>query len=200
MSRAPKRIRSFQASGWVSIQPATSVYLRVGRMSMIWWFSTSATVVAKLVCLYRAGLHEGGLVEPDGRRLVQPFAVGVEQGFAIGGHRVIDGVPVTGQLGRHLRDRPSAADLDRRPLGRPGREQAVLGCDAVVLEHPGLLRTGRLHAAHAVLLPGQRHRCPVDGEVDVVDHRAFFDLGRPPHIGQRTTPGTCSIIRPTSGP
>ena len=34
--------------GWgcLSIQPATSVYLRVGRISMIWWFSTSATVVA----------------------------------------------------------------------------------------------------------------------------------------------------------
>jgi hypothetical protein len=42
MSRAPKAIRSFQASGWSLIQPATSVYLRVGRMSMIWWCSTSA--------------------------------------------------------------------------------------------------------------------------------------------------------------
>jgi hypothetical protein len=46
MSRAPKRIRSFHAAGCLSIQPATSTYLRVGRMSMIWWFSTSATVVA----------------------------------------------------------------------------------------------------------------------------------------------------------
>ena len=46
MSRAPKRMRSFQGSGCLSIQPATSVYLRVGRISMIWWFSTSATVVA----------------------------------------------------------------------------------------------------------------------------------------------------------
>src|ERR1700727_1058015 len=34
-----------------------------------------------------------------------------------------------------------------------------------------------MHAAHAVLLPGQRHRCPVDGN-HVVNHRAFFDLGR----------------------
>ena len=46
MSRAPKRMRSFQDLGCLSIQPATSVYLRVGRISMIWWFSTSATVVA----------------------------------------------------------------------------------------------------------------------------------------------------------
>jgi len=46
MSRAPKQIRSFQDLGCLSIQLATSVYLRVGKMSMIWWFSTSATVVA----------------------------------------------------------------------------------------------------------------------------------------------------------
>jgi len=32
MSRAPKRIRSFQDLGCLSIQPATSVYLRVGRI------------------------------------------------------------------------------------------------------------------------------------------------------------------------
>ena len=50
MSRAPKWMRSFQAPGCLSIQPATSVYLRVGKMSMIWWFSTSATVVAYSVC------------------------------------------------------------------------------------------------------------------------------------------------------
>jgi hypothetical protein len=29
-----------------------------------------------------------------------------------------------------------------------------------------------------MLLPGQRHRDAVDGEVDVVHHRALFDLGR----------------------
>jgi hypothetical protein len=40
-------MRTFQATGRLSIQPATSVYVRVGRMSMIWWFSTSATVVTK---------------------------------------------------------------------------------------------------------------------------------------------------------
>jgi hypothetical protein len=28
-----------------------------------------------------------------------------------------------------------------------------------------------------VLLPGQRHRGAIDGEVDIVDDRAFFDLG-----------------------
>src|SRR3984957_892518 len=35
-----------------------------------------------------------------------------------------------------------------------------------------------MHAAHAVLLPGQRHRCPEDGKVHVVHHRTLFDLGR----------------------
>ena len=32
--------------------------------------------------------------------------------------------------------------------------------------------------AHAVLLPGQRHRRAIDGQVHVVHHRAFFDVGR----------------------
>ena len=71
-------------------------------MSMIWWFSTSATVVAKLVCFLGAEPDEGGLVEPDGARLVQPFAVGLEQGPAVGGHGVVDRVPVTGEFGGHF--------------------------------------------------------------------------------------------------
>jgi len=79
------------------------------------------------------GLDEGGLVEPDGRGLVQPLAVGGEQRLAVGEHRVVDRVPVTVELAGHLRDGPAPADLDRRPLGRPGGEQAVLGRDAVVL-------------------------------------------------------------------
>jgi hypothetical protein len=29
-----------------------------------------------------------------------------------------------------------------------------------------------------VFLPGQRHWCPIDREVHLVHHRAFFDLGR----------------------
>jgi hypothetical protein len=46
MSRAPQRIRSFQPAGCLSSQAATSVKVREGTMSMIWWCSTSATVVA----------------------------------------------------------------------------------------------------------------------------------------------------------
>ena len=46
--------------------------------------------------------HEGGLVEADGRGLVHPLAVGFEQGLAVGGHGVVDRVPVTGQLAGHL--------------------------------------------------------------------------------------------------
>ena len=63
--------------------------------------------------------HEGGLVEADGGGLVQALAIGLEKGLAIGGHGVVDRVPVTGQLGCHLFDRASVADLARRPLGRP---------------------------------------------------------------------------------
>jgi len=41
---------------------------------MIWWFSTSATVVAGVDLV--AGFDEGRLVEPDGGGLVQPLAIG----------------------------------------------------------------------------------------------------------------------------
>jgi len=53
----------------------------------------------------------------------------------------------------------------------------VLGGYAVVFDHPGLLGTRRVHTAHAVLLPGQRHGHAVDGKVDVVHDGAFFDQG-----------------------
>ncbi len=34
--------------------------------------------------------------------LVQALAIGREQGLAIGDHRLVDRVPVTGQFGRHF--------------------------------------------------------------------------------------------------
>ena len=59
-------------------------------------------------------------------------AIGLEQGLAVGGDGVVHGVPVTVELAGHLFHRPSGADLERRPLGRSRREQAVLGRDAVI--------------------------------------------------------------------
>jgi hypothetical protein len=50
--RRGKQVFTEDFQGGASIQPATSTYLRVGRMSMIWWFCTSATVVAKVVCFF----------------------------------------------------------------------------------------------------------------------------------------------------
>jgi len=50
----------------------------------------------------RGELDEGGLVEADGRGLVQALAIRREQGLAIGAHGVVDGVPVTRELGRHF--------------------------------------------------------------------------------------------------
>jgi hypothetical protein len=58
-----------------------------------------------------------------------------------------------------------------------GRSIDGLGRDAVVFEHPGLLRARGVHTAHAVLLPRQRHGGAVDGQVDVVPDRTLFDLG-----------------------
>jgi hypothetical protein len=123
--------------------------------------------------------HEGGLVEPNGAGLVQPFAVRIEEGAAIGGHGVVDRVPVTGELARDLFDRASGAHLDRRPLGRSRGEQAVLGRDAVVPERERLLRALRVHTAQAVLAPGEAHRDAEHRQIDVAHHRALFDLGRP---------------------
>ncbi len=132
-----------------------------------------------------AEAHEGGLVQSDGRRLVHPLAIRLEQGLAVGDHGVVDRVPVTGQLVGHLEDRSAPSDLARRPLGSPRREQAVLGRDPMVLEHPGPLGTRPVHTAHPVLLPRQRHRRAIDGQVDVVDHRALFDPS--PGAARRTS-------------
>jgi hypothetical protein len=124
-----------------------------------------------------AHLHEGGLVEADGRGLVESFAIGLEQGGTLGGDGVVHGVPVTGELVGDLFDRPAGADLEGRPLGGASREQAVLRRDSVVLQHPDLSVTGLVHALHAVLLPGEAHRGRVDAQVDVAHDRAFFHLG-----------------------
>jgi hypothetical protein len=174
MSRAPKRIRSFYGAGCLSIQPATSVFAAREDVDLVILHVSDGRGEAGVLLF--AEPDEAGLVEPDGARLVQPFAVGLEQGLAVGGHGVVDRVPVTGEFGGHLGDRPAPADLDRGPLGGPGGQQAMLGRDAVVFEDPGPFRAGRVHTAHAVLLPGQRHRAAVDGKVHVVHHRAFFDL------------------------
>jgi hypothetical protein len=120
---------------------------------------------------------EARLVEPDRARAVEALAVCREQGAAIGGHGVIDGVPVTVELVRHLFDRPAGAHLHRCPLRGPGREQALLGGDAVVGEHPALFRAAVLDTDHPVLLPAKPHRRAIDGQVDVADDRALFDLG-----------------------
>lgn len=86
-------------------------------------------------------------------------------------------MPVTGQLASHFRHGPTGADLDRCPLRGSGREQAVLRRDAVVLQHEGASRTGGLDTDHAVLLPRQAHRIPIDRQIDVAHHRTLFDLG-----------------------
>ena len=47
----------------------------------------------------------------------------------------------------------------------------------------------------------RRHRCAVDGQVDVVHDRAFFDLGPlRAASGSERRPSICSTISSTSGP
>ena len=95
--------------------------------------------------------------------------------LAVGGDGVVDRMPVTGELSGDFLHRPAPTHLDRRPLGRPGLEQAVLGGDAVVGEREGL-GPACPRAPHAVLFPGQGHGHAVDRRVDVAHHRSVFNL------------------------
>ena len=74
----PEVTRDFQASLWWSKKPATSTNLRVGRMSMIWWCSTSVTVVA-YAGVMSTQLHETGLIQADGAGAIEAFLVGRER-------------------------------------------------------------------------------------------------------------------------
>ena len=85
-------------------------------------------------------------------------------------------MPVTTELARHFEHGAPRAHLGRRPLGRPGGEQAALGRDAVVAEGPGPGPAPSC-ALHTVLLPGQAHRGAVDGQVHVAHDWAVFDQG-----------------------
>jgi hypothetical protein len=86
-------------------------------------------------------------------------------------------MPVATEFSGHLFHRATRPHLDGCPLGGSRREQAVLGGDAVVGEHPALGGTVLIDAAHAVFLPDEPHGRGVDGEVNVGDDRALFDLG-----------------------
>lgn len=68
------------------------------------------------------GCDEGGLVQANRRGDVESFAIGFEQGLAVGEDGVVDGVPVTVEFDGDLRDRAPLADLARGPLGGAGGE------------------------------------------------------------------------------
>ena len=131
------------------------------------------------------------------------LAIGREERRAVGGDGVVHGVPVTAQLAGHLFDGPSVADLARRPLGRPGGEQAVLGRDAG--DHAAPRSSSGaviIDTLHAVFLPGEaRIREAVDRQVHVGDERdAPSHWARRPQLGHEISSSTCSITNETSGP
>jgi len=105
-----------------------------------------------------AELHETRLVKSYGAGLVEAPAIGLEQGRAASGDGVVDGMPVTVELGGHLFDGATGADLERGPLGRSRGEQAVLGRDPVVAQDPASLDALLVHATHPVFLPGELTR------------------------------------------
>jgi hypothetical protein len=101
MSRAPKRIRS--RSRRLAVDPAGHVGVFPGRQDVddlvVLHVGHRGHEVGPVVALE---LDERGLVEPDGRRFVESFAIGLKQCLAVGGHGIVDGVPVTGELRGHL--------------------------------------------------------------------------------------------------
>ncbi len=90
--------------------------------------------------------------------LFKPLAIGLEQGLAIGGHGVVDRVPVTGQFGRHLFDRAPVADLAVAHLAALVVSRQFLAAMRWSREHPAALGAALVRAAHPVLLPAQAHR------------------------------------------
>ena len=121
-----------------------------------------------------AQAHEVRLVESDGAGPREALGVGRQEGAPVGEDGVIDGVPLTGELRGDLLDRATGSHLLGRPFGRPGREQALLGGDSVILQHPARHRTGALRAAHPVLSPGEFHWFGENRQIDVGDDRAIL--------------------------
>ena len=78
----------------------------------------------------------------------------------------------TGNVG----DRATGSDLHRGPFGAAGRQQAVLGGDAMIGTGPAGPRTVGLPTDQPVFAPRQAHRLAVHGQVDVAHGRAFLDL------------------------
>ena len=187
MSRAPNVMFSFQDLG-LFVQPGGHVHVVAARQDVDDRVVLDVGDGRGVVGAASRNVHEGGLVESDGSGLVQALSIGGQEGVSIGGHGIVDRVPVTGEFGRHLFDRASVADLARGPLRGPGRQQAVLGRDAVVREHPAGLGARSIGATHSVLFPAQAHRRPIDGQVDIAHHGTVLDPGRP-SAGSDTTPG-----------
>lgn len=63
-----------------------------------------------------AQFHKRCLVQADGRGQREAFGVGLQQRITVGGDRVVDGVPITAQLGGNIRHCPAPADMVSPPL------------------------------------------------------------------------------------
>ena len=139
---------------------------------MIWWCSTSQTVVAYSAWRRRPrALRRPKLVvEAHRDRLVQALSGRVREGGAIGGDRVVDGVPVTGAR-RPLS--PSATATAPGPVATspPGLEQDLAAMRWSASTQ--LLR--QLRASHSTSGPAQAHRLAIDRQVDEGDKRSLLD-------------------------
>lgn len=96
---------------------------------MIWWLATSAMVVA-----YERPRR--GLVQADRGRGVPAAPVRCQGRPTVGHDRVVDGVPIAGQLSGDIGDPAACSDLHRRSSGAAGRLKAFLSRNAMAETGP----------------------------------------------------------------
>ena len=125
---------------------------------------------------------------PMAQVLFKRLRSAARRALAVGGHGVVDRVPVTGQFGCHLFDRASVADLALSPTWPPGSSAGTSWPQC-----GGRLSFRFFFEQRSFT---QRIRCffhasasaPVDGQIHVMDHRTVPDRG--------STPARCSTPDP----
>ena len=170
-------------------QPASR---RLGRSALDHVEEPSATHVddrgRELATVEGSPAHEAGLIQTEGTHPLEAGSIQGEQPPADAHERVVDGVPVAPELGRHLVDGATEpTDLQRRPTSRPRQHRVTRQSDPAVLLGEARLRAHPVRAAEPSLAPdhpgaptpiGQIHQCQVATVLQVHGCRARRTPGR----------------------
>ena len=152
-------------------------------MSRSWPRATSTSWVENSWRWKGPRLHHQHLVESERFNDTESVRV-IDQGAAIGDHRIVDGVPVATQLPgyfAHASCTPAHL-LGDPPTGPVGHHQTLRGDPGVVLG-PRSHRTARLRAPEPALQPDQAHRTSAHGQIDQLDRTAVLHVGEHPALG-----------------